>query len=128
MNHFLAAIIKFVAITAVIWIVMDPIFNVLGFESAVLVGAVLTALAYIGDVYVMPRLQNMTASLGDVVASFLVIWVLGAWLGTNSMELVLGSVVSAIVLGLIEYPYHIYLMRNVLRDDRRRNRRKLSPA
>lgn len=55
----------------------------------------------------------MMATLSDLVLSFVVIWLLGMWLtdatgGTAAMA----AIVSAIVIGIGEYAFHIYMLKS----------------
>ncbi|MFC4737318.1 DUF2512 family protein [Bacillus daqingensis] len=120
MDHLIAIALKFIGIGLVLWIVMDLILGVLTFGTAVTIAAVITLLAYIGDITIMPKTANMTACIGDAAASFLIIWAMGAWIAQQSDVLVWGAAVSAILIAVMEYPYHIYLKRNVLGNNTHR--------
>lgn len=120
-NHFGAALMKFVAIAVVFWLVLNVGFDVLTFAQTLLLALVTTVLAYVGDITIMPKTSNIMATIGDVVAVFLIVWLLGMVFGAGGQNLVWGAIISAVIVGIVEYPYHIYLLKNVLHDNNARN-------
>lgn len=114
MNHVIAIGMKFIAVTAVLWIVLSVASGILSMGDILIMSAVITLLSYAGDMTLMPKISNITASIVDMAAVFVLIWVLGIWLGSNSSELIWGAVIAAVIIGVTEYFYHIYLKRNIL--------------
>ncbi|MCE7792624.1 YndM family protein [Salipaludibacillus sp. CUR1] len=113
MNHIWAVLIKFAALLAVLWIVLNGIWNVLTVGQILILSLVLTV-SYAGDLYIMPKLKNTIASATDGAGVFLIVWLLGIWMAGNSTELVLGSAITGIAVGVFEYFYHIYLIKHRL--------------
>lgn len=67
--------VKALLVLPVMWVVLT-FFNNISFLSSTLIGLVLLFAAYlIGDLMILPRSGNMTATVSDFVLSFLIIWV-----------------------------------------------------
>ncbi|QUW21070.1 YndM family protein [Sporosarcina sp. Marseille-Q4063] len=116
MNSIRALIIKFIMITAVLWIV----FGLFGFTFGdILVSSVLlTGVSYIvGDRIILPRFGNVGATIADVGLAFVMLWFLGSFLFEPLAGLGTASFISAAIIGVGEFMFHRYLEREVLDDD-----------
>jgi uncharacterized BrkB/YihY/UPF0761 family membrane protein len=125
MKHLKALLIKFVMSAVVLGIVLTGIYNY-DFSDIMLISLVLTVVAYaLGDLLVYRnaaddsdyKKRNIVATISDLILSFLVIWIMGASLFGNTITIIQGSVVSAIVIALGEWFFHKYLDKHVSNTD-----------
>lgn len=125
MNHVKALLIKFIMCTAVLWIVLGVLYNVT-FGDILTIGLLLTGVSYIvGDLLILPKLGNQSATIADFVLAFFGTWVLGAMLIEHPIPLVTASFISALLITIGEYFFHRYMDNHVLdedQDDRSYNR------
>ncbi len=125
MDHVKAILIKFVMITIVLGIILTGIYDG-EFEDTLLISVVLTIVAYIiGDLFIFRKAgddrdrnsdhikRNTIATLSDAVLAFLVIWLMGRELFTNNSDVLIASLISAIVIAAGEWFFHKYLDRHV---------------
>ncbi|WP_172372471.1 YndM family protein [Sporosarcina jiandibaonis] len=115
MNSIRAIIIKFIMITAVIWIV----FGLFGFTfgDIIVSSVLLTGVSYIvGDRIILPRFGNVIASIADFGLAFIMLWFLGSYLFEPIAGLGTASFISAAIIGIGEAVFHRYLEREVLDD------------
>ena len=125
MQHAKALAIKFVMILAVLTFIHTIIFDG-AFTDTLIISAVLTVAAYVlGDLMIFRKAgndanpnndhykRNIIGTSSDLVVAFLIIWVLGELLFTNDMNIVGSAVISALIIGLGEWVFHIYLDKNV---------------
>ncbi|RCX17007.1 uncharacterized protein DUF2512 [Fontibacillus phaseoli] len=87
------------------------------FIGSLLTAVALSALAYLlGDLFVLPRTNNVIATLTDGVLAFAFIWAISA---NSAWRLSLGEILSiAVVLMLFEYMFHNWLLKDGIRRDR----------
>lgn len=84
----------------------------LSFGNVVLITLILGLAAYlIGDLMVLPRTNNTTATMADFGLSFLIIWALLESVTVNERT-VFPSLIAAIGVTLFEYFFHKYLANN----------------
>ena len=121
MEHLKAVLIKFVMLTAVLWIVLTVAFEV-SFLNTLLVSAVLTAAAYVlGDLLIFRKSgkdqehqkRNLIATFSDMVMAFAVIWLMGEALFSNDTNILSASLISAILIAGGEWYFHKYIDKNV---------------
>lgn len=123
MNHIKALVIKFLMIAVVVGIIMTGIYDV-AFGDSMLISLVLTIGAYlIGDLLIFrgtankqqQSTRNMIATISDLILAFVIIWLMGLGLDVslNNEDLIIASVVSAVIIGFGEFFFHTYLDRNV---------------
>ncbi|MHC0039115.1 YndM family protein [Pseudoneobacillus sp. C159] len=126
MKHVKALLIKFVATLAILYIILG-VFNDVAFRNVFLISLVVTLAAYlIGDMFILPRTNNIVATLVDFGLAFLVIW----WMANNLTygdDMMGEAFTSALALGVFELFFHRYLANNILpdRDSGRRGHRHL---
>lgn len=113
MNSIKALVIKFSMIVAVFSIVLGyygfTVWNII--TASVLV----TGVSYIiGDLYILPRFGNVTATIADVGIAFIVLWFIGAYLFGQPDNLVTASFIAAVVIGIGEILFHRYMQHEVL--------------
>ena len=121
MEHLKAVLIKFVMLTAVLWIVLTVAFDV-SFLNTLIVSAVLTAAAYVlGDLLIFRKSgkdqehqkRNLIATFSDMVMAFAVIWLMGEALFSNDTNILSASLISAILIAGGEWYFHKYIDKNV---------------
>ncbi|MBQ4900962.1 DUF2512 family protein [Paenibacillus sp. Marseille-P2973] len=100
----------------VIVVAMMMILSNASFIGSLLTAVALSALAYLfGDLFILPRTNNMIATLTDGVLAFAFIWAISA---NAAWTLSMGEILStALVLGIFEYAFHIWLLRDGIRRD-----------
>lgn len=125
MQHVKALAIKFVMILAVLTFIHTVIFGG-SFTNTLIISVVLTLAAYlVGDLVIFRKAgddtnrnndhykRNIIGTGSDLVAAFLIIWLLGELLFTDDMNIVGAAVISTLVIGFGEWVFHIYLDKNV---------------
>lgn len=128
MDHLKALLIKFVMIAVVLGIVISGIFAG-EFEDTLLISVVLTIVAYtIGDLLIFRKAdndnnrhadhnkRNTMATIADAVLAFLVIWFMGKNLFTDDNEVLMASLISALIIAIGEWFFHKYLDRHVFNE------------
>ncbi|WP_142398654.1 YndM family protein [Bacillus wiedmannii] len=119
MKHIVALLIKYTAITAVLLIILG-IFQDISIPRVLLISLFLTGAAYlIGDLFVLPKYGNMIATIADFGLSFFGIWFLTYLLTDldSTRNIGFSSFVAALIIGLIEVFFHIYMKKVVLHED-----------
>jgi cation transport ATPase len=125
LDHVKAILIKFVMIALVLGIVLTGIFDG-EFSDTLLISVVLTILAYIiGDLFIFRKAgddrdrhadhnkRNTIATISDAVLSFLVIWLMGKELFTDDSDVLMASLLSAVIIAAGEWFFHKYLDKHV---------------
>lgn len=121
MEHAKALLIKFVMVTAVLWIVLTVAFGV-SFTDTLLVSLVLTLAAYVlGDLLIFRKSgeseehqkRNLIATVSDMVMAFAVIWLMGEALFPNDTNILSASLIAAILIAGGEWLFHKWIDRNV---------------
>ncbi|WP_366249668.1 YndM family protein [Terribacillus aidingensis] len=128
MKHVKALVIKFIMILAVLWIVFTLMFDT-EFSDTLLMSVVLTIAAYvIGDLLILSRAgdrskpdgdftkRNAIATVSDAILTFIVLWLLGEALLNPDDNVVMASLISAVVIGIGEWFFHRYVNNNVIED------------
>lgn len=121
MKHVKAFLIKFVACFVLLAIVLGGIYGVtLG--EVFMISLVLGAIAYAaGDLFLLPRTNNTTASLSDFGLAFVVIWAMVANM-TPLDNVLVPSLIAAAGVGIFEYFFHKYLYSNILEENEEASR------
>ncbi|KXZ20721.1 hypothetical protein AXI59_13885 [Bacillus nakamurai] len=120
MAHIKALAIKGIMTLIILYLVLGLGFN-FTFGDALLMTIVLGAVSYFtGDLYVLPKWNNITAALADFGLAFLVVWLVGMPLsmGISGGKLAFAALISAIIIAVAEYFFHFYIMRKDLGNSR----------
>lgn len=113
MKHVKAMAIKFISSLVLLYIILGLIFDV-SFGNVFLITLVLGVVAYIiGDMMVLPRTNNLVATMADFGLAFLIIWFMTESL-TVGNNTVYPSLIAAIGVALFEYMFHKYLANNII--------------
>lgn len=118
-RHTTALIIKFIMI-GLVSIVLLPIFSRLTSSQAIVAALVLTLTAYLfGDLGILPRYGNVTATVADAVIAAL-IFGLADWTVNGAITLSpLGWILTLGALAVGEWFFHRYLQTEPVRVDNR---------
>lgn len=106
MNHFKLFAVKFIGSLLVLYLILSVGYG-MTFGNVFLITLVLS-LGYIGDAFLLPRLNNTFGTIGDFVFAFLVIYFIGVTLITIP-EWFMASLIAAIGIGVFEYFFHKYV-------------------
>lgn len=112
MVHVKALAIKGIMTLIVLYLVLGLGFN-FTFGDTLLMTIVLGVISYLlGDLYVLPKWNNMIATVADFGLAFLVVWLMGMPLsmGLSPGMLALAALFAAIVMAIGEYFFHFYMM------------------
>lgn len=113
MQYTKAFFIKLAMTIVMLWIVLGLFFGV-SFGNILLIGAILTIVAFLGDVFVLPKVGNITAAAGDFLLAFFSVWALGAILFGQSLAVFSAAFLSALFIGAGELFYHRYFKDHVM--------------
>lgn len=116
MNHGKALAIKFISSLALLYIVLGLLYD-MSFRNVFLITLVLGISSYIiGDMLLLRRTNNMTATIADFVLALIVIWSMGSALTTGGSPFTM-ALIASIGVALFEYMFHKYVANNVFTDD-----------
>ncbi|MFD2924931.1 DUF2512 family protein [Halobacillus naozhouensis] len=111
MDHVKALAIKGVMTLLFLYVVLTLGFGV-SFLNVLIVTIVLGAVSYLlGDLYLLIKTTNSVAATADVGLTFIIVWLLGmalTGLGTGTMAG--AAAISAVIIALGEYFFHIYVV------------------
>ncbi|MBO1583056.1 YndM family protein [Bacillus sp. XF8] len=119
MKHIVALLIKYIAISAVLLMILG-IFQDISLPRILLISLIITGSAYlIGDLFVLSKYGNMVATITDFGLSFLGIWVLTYFLTDIDLTRNIGfsAFWSALLISVVEIFFHIYMKKAVLHED-----------
>jgi hypothetical protein len=117
MEHAKALLIKSIMTFGVLLLVLGSYAEV---GELLLLTLVLVALSYFaGDLFILPRTSNLTATLSDFIVSFLVIWGLGLMLFDHTDNLIGAALFTSLLIASGEWFFHSYMADRVLRINRK---------
>jgi len=114
MKYILAFLIKFALTTGILWITLGLLFQI-SFSSLIVTSLILTAVAFAGDMLILPRIGNIAAAVGDFALAYIGIWGIGAFLYDNALSVDGAALIAAFLISISELFYHRYL-RNFVFD------------
>ncbi|KGR76868.1 DUF2512 family protein [Ureibacillus manganicus] len=112
MQYTKAFFIKLALTIGMLLIVLGLFFNISIMDS-IIIGIVLTFVAFVGDMIVLPKVGNMIAATGDLLLAFLVVWGMGSYLFDEGVSLLSAALLSSLFIGGGELYYHRYLRDHV---------------
>lgn len=113
MKYITSLLIKFVIMTAVLWLILGGVFGV-SFGDMLITSILLTGVSFIiGDLYVLPRIGNVGAAMVDFVLALAGVWVLGSFLFEEPISLGTASLVAAFGVSIGELLVHWYMKTKV---------------
>ncbi|WP_421383100.1 YndM family protein [Bacillus salacetis] len=116
MRHVKAFLVKFTPSFALLAIILGGIYGItLGdvFVMSLVIGIITYAA---GDLFLLPRSNNTTATLADFGLAFILIWAMTANM-TPVDEVLMPSLIAAAGLAVFEYFYHKYLYKSVFSEN-----------
>lgn len=120
MKHIIALASKIAFTLALLYVILDRVYHA-SFLSVMFIALFLGFVSYLsGDMLVLPRTNNITASLADFGLSFVILWVFVLTQTRNDFSPFGAALLSAACLTVFEYFFHRYLLKNVL-DENFRN-------
>ncbi|RFU70405.1 DUF2512 family protein [Peribacillus saganii] len=106
-----ALFVKFISVLSVLAIIL-ALFYAHSFGSVLSISIFLTIIGFIvGDLYVLPKTSNITATIIDFGLAFMVIWITSRAAGYQG-KAVEASFFSAIAVSIVEYLFHKALLRS----------------
>lgn len=118
MRHVVALVIKYVFLLAINAIVLTSVTDAT-FGQAAAVALVMTVLLYLlGDLFILPNLGNMSAVIADSGLALVIAWLAPIFTAITSVTFG-QALVIALLVGVAERFFHMYLRQSVLTDVRR---------
>jgi len=122
MRHLKALLIKFIVISVVV-LSMLPIFETASVTDILFISLLVTGIAYIiGDLFILRKFGNFSATLADFGLAFVSIWMLASFLIEAAYPIVIVSLFSAFFIAICEAFYHAYLIEKVFVHDEKESR------
>lgn len=113
MKHIGALLLKFV-LTSVILEIFLLAFTNLNYGSIFTIAVTITVLSYfIGDIAILPRTDNMIATIADVGLSFVTL-LLFNMIYTGAVIPFYTALFASLVLGLGEWFFHRFMARSII--------------
>ena len=116
MKTMTALIIKFVMITVVLWVVLG-LYGV-SFAHILLTSVLLTGVSFIGDMFLLPRIKNIAATIADFGLALVMIWLVGTYFYDQPVRLGMAAFISAILIAGGEFVFHKYLQKQIFTDEK----------
>ncbi|WP_431800983.1 DUF2512 family protein [Halobacillus andaensis] len=114
MNHTKALLVKGCMTIFVLFLVLSLSYGV-SFFSVLLLSIVLCAASYLsGDLLILPRTNNLTATIADFGLTFFVVLAVSAWIFTLDGSVFMASLISAGIMAAGEYGFHLFLASHIL--------------
>lgn len=107
-NHGRSLLIKAILIFPVLWIVLT-VFNGVSFWHSTILGVALLLISYLGDLMILPRVGNMTATIGDLALGFIVLW--GGLNLLGYSESLGEAFLAGAIISVGEYFFHSWLLK-----------------
>lgn len=115
MRKVAAFVIKFIMTLAVLWIILGLFFGI-SFRNIVIMSIILTIASFLVDMFILPKVGNIVAAVGDFALAYFGIWLISSFLFTENIAvkpITTGAFLSAIVILVGELFYHRYLRNSV---------------
>src|SRR5699024_1259177 len=113
-----AFIIKFIMLTVALWLVLGLVYGV-SFGNILTTSIILTIVSFLIDMYVLPRVGNVVAAVGDFAIAYFGIWLIGGYMLYEPFtvrSVTTAAFLSAVLILVGELFYHRYL-RNYVFDN-----------
>ncbi len=112
MRYLSSFIMKWIVIAAVLLVVYSAVYTA-DAGRVLLMSMLFTAVSFLADVFILPRVDNTTETVLDLFLSFFLLWAFGAWLISGQVPLVAAALISTIVIAVGEWYLHSYMKKNV---------------
>ena len=107
-----AFLLKFVMITAVLWVALSVFYDV-SISDMLITSVVLSVAGYVGDVFLLPKIGNVWATISDFVIANVVIYFLGSYIYEQPIALWAATFSAALLLMVGEFFLHRYMHTNI---------------
>lgn len=100
---------------AVLWVVLGLLFGV-SFGNILIISIILTVASFLVDMFILPKVGNIVAAVGDFALAYFGIWFISSFLFTGNVtaqSIITGAFLSAFVILIGELFYHRYLRNSV---------------
>lgn len=109
MRFLVPLLIKFIMITAALWIVLGFGFSV-SFGNILVTSMALTIVSFlIGDLFLLPQYENTVATMADFGLAFAGVWAIGYFLYEQPISLRFAALLSALLISVGEIFFHRYI-------------------
>lgn len=117
MEHVKALGIKFIVISIVLFSILSSFYTAtLG--NILVISLLVTGVAYVvGDLFILPRLGNLIATIADLGLAFIAVWMLSELFFVADYGIVTASLFSALLIACSEAIFHLYMNRKVLQSE-----------
>lgn len=116
MSHLKAISIKFLIIATIVFSTLG-IFSGASLWNVLFISLLVTGIGYVvGDLFILPKLGNLIATIADFGLAFLSIWILSAMFFQAEFGLLPTTLFASILISCSESVFHIY-MNNKLPND-----------
>ena len=114
MRYVTGFLMKWLMVAVVLLIVFSGIYAA-PIGPVLLMSVIFALFTYlIGDVVLLRSMRNITETILDLVLAFLGIWLLSSLLVPQGVPIIAASIISAVVIAVGEWFFHIYMKRRVL--------------
>ena len=117
MEQLKAFVIKFIGIGVLTFSIFGIFFHAT-IGRLLLMTLVVTAIIYIGDLFILPRINKAVAAIADFATFFLLYFLLGNLVVEENVSLILPAFAAAYLGAAAEAVFHIYMMDRVHEPDR----------
>ncbi|MFD2924540.1 DUF2512 family protein [Halobacillus naozhouensis] len=120
MEHVKALAIKGIMTLIVLYVILSLGFGI-SFINTLILTVVLGAVSYLlGDLYILPKTNNMIATMADLGVTFIIVWILGTVLtGMGLGTMIWEAAISAVAIAIGEYFFHSYISKKPLGANKR---------
>lgn len=116
MRHIKALAIKLIAVLVLSYIILGLFFNY-SIGNVLTLTLLIWIVSYIlGDLLLLPRTNNLTATISDFATAMILTWFYLANITYNENNLFLVSFILSIGVAIINWFFHKYMMSNVIRE------------
>lgn len=114
MKHLKAIGIKFVIISVVLYSLL-AIFETASLTEILTISISVTILSYVlGDLFILPRYNNVIATIADFGLVFAIVWILASMFIYSETPIGIVSGFSAFFIAVSETLFHVYMKEKVL--------------
>ncbi|WP_440895568.1 YndM family protein [Amphibacillus sp. Q70] len=115
MEHVKLLSIKFVATFILLYLILGIGYG-MGFGQILTISLLSFATYYIGDLIILERTNNLTATIADFVINFTLIYVLMSMM-TFAGDLLMAAFLSTLAVTIYEVFFHLYVSEDLSYDD-----------
>lgn len=119
MEHGKALVVKGVLTLVVLYLVLGIGYGA-SFGSVLLLTLFLGGISYLaGDLFILPKAKNLPATFADLVLTYFIVWGAAGWFMQVDGSAALAAFISAVIIAIAEYGFHLYLASHVLPKNNR---------